>query len=275
MRTKPVITTIEEESYPPSKDAFKINSYEDMEITEFFVGNEKTLIVYIDNIYVNPMKVRDYALSLHYTSDRSLTFGAPLVRAMIRKKHLPSNPNYSQLIGKFYKDRDKYLFNNSLGMSDNSAFQFIKSSREWMNDCWRDEGVRLGQSFIPHVDHAYGGGKETYGAQGQPSLVSFIYLNTDAQCAGGTAFYRFKPTQSEKILISEDSADAINYTVNKGAIPLWYQNKTDSKYWEYIGATEMKFNRMIIYPENLWHNPYMEQDDFNGDYRRLVQSFFS
>lgn len=78
-----------------------------------------------------------------------------------------------------------------------------------------------------------------------------IYFNQDNEIEGGTGFYKIR--------------DSITGNAN-----------LDTKYEtaELVSKSEMKYNRMIIYPSDWWHRSYLDSNDFiNGNYR-LSQQFF-
>ncbi len=67
------------------------------------------------------------------------------------------------------------------------------------------------------------------------NFASGIYLNKDDECSGGTAFF-----------------------------------KND----QYLGYVKMKFNRMILYFQNVQHTARMEMNSFVGGNYRISQQFF-
>ena len=68
------------------------------------------------------------------------------------------------------------------------------------------------------------------------NLASTIYLNFPEECSGGTSFF------------DNDS--------------------------NYLGHVEMKFNRMVIYLQNVKHTAYMERNSFVGSNYRFNQQIF-
>lgn len=67
------------------------------------------------------------------------------------------------------------------------------------------------------------------------NVASSIYLNTDDECSGGTSFF-----------------------------------END----EFLGYVEMKYNRMVMYLQNVQHTAYMEEGSFDGRLYRINQQFF-
>ena len=67
------------------------------------------------------------------------------------------------------------------------------------------------------------------------NFASGIFLNRDEECSGGTSFF-----------------------------------KND----QYLGYVKMKFNRMILYFQNVQHTARMEMNSFVGGNYRISQQFF-
>jgi hypothetical protein len=83
-----------------------------------------------------------------------------------------------------------------------------------------------------------------------------LYLNTPEQCRGrpGTHFFRHIPTDS-------DGAPANNGDSN------------DPAKWERVMTVPMRFNRLVLYPGDLWHaNGELFGD--SPETGRLIQLFF-
>ena len=104
---------------------------------------------------------------------------------------------------------------------------------------------------IPHVDYPL-----EYNTRGWAGL---IYLNKPKECQGGTGFYTYNGMQ-----------------VNPDQDGIWRkEHVTDSVGpWELIHLAEMKYNRMIMYPDQVLHSAYDKPGWFEGDNYRLVQVFF-
>jgi hypothetical protein len=76
--------------------------------------------------------------------------------------------------------------------------------------------------------------------------ASVLYLNLPEQCAGGTAFWKHKTRDLDR-LPPKDS-DGLYAAMN--------QEWKDLHHWEQIGLVPMKFNRFITYPTCLFHSRY-------------------
>ena len=95
----------------------------------------------------------------------------------------------------------------------------------------------------PHMDNPSG-----------LNFASTIYLNNENESNGGTSFYDYKGVD-------------VNQPVHT------YINDTTED-WEMIGMVPMKFNRMVLYLQNVWHTAYVKPEMFTGDTYRLNQQFF-
>ena len=57
---------------------------------------------------------------------------------------------------------------------------------------------------------------------------------------------------------------------------IWDEEYVDDSVgpWDLIHLAEMKYNRMIMYPDNILHGAYDKPGYFEDDTYRLVQTFF-
>ena len=95
----------------------------------------------------------------------------------------------------------------------------------------------------PHMDNPSG-----------LNFASTIYLNNENESNGGTSFYNYKGVnvnQPVHTYITDSTPD-----------------------WEMIGMVPMKFNRMVLYLQNVWHTAYVKPSMFTDDVYRLNQQFF-
>ena len=53
----------------------------------------------------------------------------------------------------------------------------------------------------------------------------------------------------------------------------FYVQETD-EHWEKIYLAEMKFNRLVMYKQNMLHTPYIPANSFTNETPRLIQMFF-
>lgn len=102
-----------------------------------------------------------------------------------------------------------------------------------------------------------------------------IYLNLPHQCKGGTAFWRHRKTGFEQMPTEAEIK-------SKGKSPVRiFQELSDSwndaSKWEQVGIAEMKFNRAVIFPTNVFHSRFPFEAFGTGpeDGRLIFCSFFS
>lgn len=111
---------------------------------------------------------------------------------------------------------------------------------------------------LPHVDSA-----------DRRFFASAIYLNTPEECAGGTAFYTFGGN-----LYASDSAVASKTIDVDGKQSSDHFVVDDCGDWKRVGLAEMKYNRMVIYSQNMYHSAYVKPGMFVNSTYRLNQQFF-
>lgn len=197
-------------------------------------------IVIIDNFWKHPDKIRNLVLSMTPTFNPNLLFGLPgkRIETSFYFSHLA--PTFSQIIQDVYPKE----FNQ---MDSDYIQGFFDFSTLLVNIQTSDLEPR-----VPHMD-SFKPGRFAVG----------IYLNTDDECSGGTAFYKFK---GKKTITIEERAISSRYD--------YYVQESDGDCWEKYFLAEMKFNRMILYKQDLLHTPYILPDTFTEDRPRLMQMFF-
>ena len=91
-----------------------------------------------------------------------------------------------------------------------------------------------------------------------------VYLNTPEECSGGTAFFKNEElmTLLKQPYLNEGEEDKI-----LGFFKDIYKD-------DYVGCVEMKYNRMVLYHQNVQHAPFMDYNSFVGDNYRINQMFF-
>ena len=191
---------------------------EPVDVRVELMGWEEFPIVYIDNFYQNPDKVRNLAL------------------------RFPSDETDMAIDMEEFVDVWTPICEQVFGVQD---IESLKADSTF--------SIRTSQSKdgsdIPHID----GGIHDRGWSG------VIYLNKGKECKGGTGFYTYKGMQ-----------------VNPYQEGIWREEiVTDSVGpWELVHLAKMKYNRMIMYPDNILHGSYDKPGWFEGDTYRLVQVFF-
>jgi hypothetical protein len=229
------------------RDVFALN--DNLEASVYTIGPEKSRIVYVDNFYKNPDMVRDLALQIPCTSNPIIMAGAPGYRVDAYYDFSPLSPFFTNIFGSVYGDH----------MEDKKISPArVEDSIKGLTFC-----VNVSQSedlnpIVPHVDD-----------DGGMLYAATVYLNKDDECAGGTSFYTLEGDQ----LGNPDKTDA--WLKKKNKYPYYDNYITDSEEeWELIHLAEMKYNRFVMYPANIYHTGYIKPGMFTGDTWRLVQMFF-
>lgn len=217
-------------------EVFAIN--ENLSATLFTIGPSNSKIVIIDNFYKNPHQVRDLALTIPPTQSPGILGGVPGSRidAFYNLEHF----------GRVFDNiiRDVFLPEEKRNLVNSNLTEIFQSATFCVNVI---QSTNL-PNKVPHVDN-----REDF------RFASTIYLNTPEECAGGTSFYTFNGNQ-EGPAITEG---------------LQHQYVTDSiGPWEMLFLAEMKFNRMVVYEQNILHTAYIKPGMFEDDIYRLVQMFF-
>jgi hypothetical protein len=215
---------------------------EEINVKVELAGDEK--IVIIDNFYKHPEKVRELALQIPASRSPTLLHALPGARVEATY-HLGHFGHFiTEIINKVYTEDASLIDNESIQYNlDRATFLVnIQNSNEALSKVQR-----------PHQDHML-----------DARYAIGIYLNTPEECAGGTAFYKFK---GEKTVDLENSTDPDLRGYNH------YVQESDNL-WEKLYLAEMKFNRLIIYKQNILHTPYIPADKYTVDNPRLVQMIF-
>jgi hypothetical protein len=217
---------------------FSTNSEIDVHTKEISDGEK---IVIVDNFYKHPDKVRELALTIPKTFNPRILWGMPggRVESPYYFSHL--GYLYTEIITNVWPDRAKT-------MEDTFVQNCIDHASFLVNVQNSDLPPR-----VPHIDNISIG-----------RFASGIFLNTPEECAGGTAFYKYHGEIS--VDMSNPDIKLKNYN--------YYVQETDNEDWEKIYLAEMKYNRMIIYPQNLLHTPYIPANTFTDETPRLIQMFF-
>ena len=93
----------------------------------------------------------------------------------------------------------------------------------------------------------------------EPKMRTFAPVIVRGQESEGVKFWGFGKTVYQELL---------------GVIadPDYYIGDGDNQ-WELIDKVDMKFNRMIFYPENIFHSALLEKGDFTENYRKTQLVF--
>jgi|TARA_B100000131_G_scaffold285609_1_gene295008 hypothetical protein len=227
------------------QETFAVN--ENLDARVELMSWEEHPIVYIDNFYKNPNLVRNLALRCPGTRNQRICGGLPGER-------VDMNMDLDGL-GEIWKQIAENVYGLTMGESIvfDQAVQRVPFS------------VNVTQSkarkSLPHVDFPVE--SNTRGWAG------LIYLNKGKECKGGTGFYTYKGNQVNPFQEGIWGRNESDY--DSGTDP----HVTDSVGpWELVHLAEMKYNRMIMYPDHILHGAYDKPGFFEGDTYRLVQVFF-
>ena len=221
---------------------FAIN--EELDARVELMGWEEKPIVYIDNFYKNPDMVRDLALRIPPTFNKRICGGLPGGRISV-------NYNLDHLIP-VWTDITTEVY--GLKESEKPRLEQVAKAL-----CFSVNVTGDLQTKLPHVDRPLE--KEL-----SPGWAGVIYLNTPDECHGGTGFYTYKGFSS----IDTEQSGVWNEEVVRDSVGPW----------ELVHLAEMKYNRLIFYPDNFLHTIYQHPGHFRTDDDndpkpyRLSQSLF-
>ena len=227
-------------------ETFAVN--ENLEPEIISIGTEGKIVI-VDNFYKNPELVRDLALAIPPTTNERILNNLPTgptsgrINAFYLLDHL--GPVYDKIIRSCYPELSQYY---APGYFE-SSFQ----RATFMCNVMTSNNL---PPRLPHIDHT-----------DRRLLASLIYLNTPDECAGGTGFYSFKNK-----LIGENKFRTHIDDTNLKEPDHFVVDDLDDWKLEYIA--EMKFNRMVIYSQNIHHSAYIKPNMFTGNTYRLNQVFF-
>ena len=215
-------------------ETFAINT--PVDATVELMGWEEFPIVYIDNFYKNPDKVRNLALRTPGTKNPRILGGVPGERVDIQFNLEHIWPIWIEIAENVY----------GLKQEERKAFEMSCMNTSFSVNVTQSNHRRR----LPHID------LPDVKDRGWAGLV---YLNKPKECKGGTGFYTYKGQQ-----------------VNPLQSGVWREDFVDDSIgpWDLIHLAEMKYNRMIMYPDKILHGAYDKPGYFEDDIYRLVQTFF-
>ena len=121
---------------------------------------------------------------------------------------------------------------------------------------------KRGDFAIPHSDITEGV---------QQSLTCVLYLNRQDECSGGTAFLRFR--KSNSLVIDETYAQAVKAEPRISETGFDYWAERADELWESVGSVDMVPGRLLIFPSKYFHAAYHPQDSFI-EFPRLTLAFW-
>lgn len=200
--------------------------------------DEKVII--IDNFYRNPEKIRELALSIPGTRSPGILHGLPGCRVEATYHFAHLGYIFDEIIAKVYPEETKNIAPGVIHACIDRASFLVNVQNSQV------------PPRVPHIDN-----ENSY------RFAAGIYLNTPDECAGGTSFYTYKGNKT----ISFDNAAAELQGID-------YYVQDDTKDFKKMYLAEMKFNRLVLYRQNILHTPYIPHNTFTDENPRLIQMFF-
>ena len=103
------------------------------------------------------------------------------------------------------------------------------------------------------------------------SFTCILYLNAPDECSGGTAFFRFRPSNS--LTFDEGYARAVKKDSRVSETGHDYWPEVTSDLWEIVGTVDMVPGRLLIFPSEYFHAAYHPSDSFYT-FPRLTLAFW-
>jgi len=103
------------------------------------------------------------------------------------------------------------------------------------------------------------------------SFTCILYLNRREECSGGTAFFRFK--KSNSLVLDEAYVQAIRDDSRLAETGLDYWPAEADRSWERVGTVDMAPGRLLIFPSEYFHAAYHPQNSF-FEFPRLTLAFW-
>ena len=115
---------------------------------------------------------------------------------------------------------------------------------------------------VPHTDMT---------ANVRRSFTCIVYLNRPEECSGGTAFFRFKKSQS--LIADEAYGKAMKEDPRVAETGRDYWPDQAAALWETVGTVEMTTGRLLIFPSEYFHSAHHPQNSFY-QFPRLTLAFW-
>ncbi len=220
------------------------------------VGHENHKIVTVDNFYQKPYEVRSFFRNSPAPQYKAIRQSPSNFRDFYDCRHsiqitegLEDLTNTLHLI--VQETYQKRLFFNCQIVSN--IFQLIKPQP-------------LNTTAQPHIDWL---------PDLKPSFQvnALVYLNTNSESRGGTFLYRHIKSGLESIPLENKPYKNFlkNHLKSSKKTPFW--NKYQ-KVWLPFHLLEMKFNRLVIFPSQVFHGAW-HQPNWFSTYPRITQVFFT
>jgi hypothetical protein len=236
---------------------FAIN--ENLTYTTYTVGEEDTKVLVLENFYKYPKLVRQLFLKTPVPMWKYRKGSGNLKDYYDCRHSFTMNFGYDH-VHKFIAHLVKKEFKFDIYFrpeATTNVFQLVKSPPK-------------GFSAFPHSDII------EPGRNVQP-VNALVYLNTPQECHGGTALFRHRASGRETMPKSRNGFN--NFEKKYFSDPGMREDGRTywcdiEKYWEKFHLIEMKFNRMTIFPSEVFHGAWHEPTWFKK-HPRINQVFFS
>jgi hypothetical protein len=103
------------------------------------------------------------------------------------------------------------------------------------------------------------------------TFTCIVYLNRASECSGGTAFFRFR--KSNSLVLDETYDRVLQQDLRIGETGRDYWPADPGEFWERVGAVDMVPGRLLIFPSEFFHAAYHPQDSFY-EFPRLTLAFW-
>jgi hypothetical protein len=104
------------------------------------------------------------------------------------------------------------------------------------------------------------------------SFTCIVYLNREHECSGGTAFFRFK--KSDSFVFDETYARAMQQDSGIAETGRDYWPTNAERYWEKVGVVDMVPGRLLIFASEYFHAAYHPENSFY-EFPRLTLAFWA
>lgn len=210
-------------------------------------------IIEIDNFIENFDEFKEFILSIPVEKNKS-------AGVEINQNH-GFAPGYHATIMYFFDDLKKYIL-KKIESVYGEKLEVIKFQTNIF-----DTGLDCPYCAVqPHID---------------PWRYAMnIWFNDDSDCIGGTGFYKHKETGYNYFVDNIDPRDSSKIwhslnspfeTQKSRMCSFDYESVNDE--WEFQMVSEMKKNRIVIYPGNLFHIVYTKKDWFSEKKRISLAGF--
>lgn len=233
-----------------------------LKIERKFIGNRKSRIISIRDFYRHPEEV----VRLIEESPAILDSGV----------HAPTARNISQLNLMGIEHYLKLVIRQEYGHSSLKE----KSDAPFISNIWQPSWKGpTKEQVAPHIDIH--------------NFTAVIFLNSPADCHGGTAFYAHAESGLEGFPVDQLVNGREKYIVekmmkenniNSPQEASEYFFKNNHKYSEYISESnadwnlihveEMKYNKLIIFEGHLFHAPFINNREWFVDKKYRINQLF-